>query len=218
MSPFFSRTGTFISGAVDYANQPVVKERLKSVFGKLPFFFGAAAVYDLYGIAAGTRPISSEISSSQSRLKEGYKKPKWLQKVENVSILSSKLSLVLSGSISQYGCLIFSHLSNLVLSAEKQEHLFGPNRTFSENPWHPRHIVSLAAFILALPSMALTTGKGIEWVCRKIRRLQINKFKDDRRWLSDSLVRRMAFCTTFTSRVALHKINELAKAFIRYLG
>lgn len=180
-----------VSDVVRFLNQPLIKEGIKNVAGAATFAFGLAEIGDLYAIAKG-RPITSENDADQ---------PKWLQTANKVSIVAAKISLILSAGVSRPGVIVISFLVGLFFTPAQLQRVFGPNSTFAVNPWHPRHVVSIAAVACALPAIALSTWKGINWVAKEI----------DARWLTDRKVNRMVVFNTITSRPILHLGNRIGR-------
>lgn len=222
---------SLFNNTVSLLNQPVVKEGVKNIAGSVTFVFGLVEIYDIYQIARGAE-ISSEVSS---------KSPKWIHIADKVIIVCAKTSLVLSAGVSRPGVFMISSLVGSVFSSTQIDRLFGPNTIFALNPRHPRHVVSIAAVILALPSVAQTTYKGINWVYRKVRQYQVSptdkkslqkglnqKFKkvqrklstdnnSDRPCLSDAKIRLMSLFNTITSRPALHIGNQLGRFILHHI-
>jgi hypothetical protein len=79
--------------------------------------------------------------------------------------------------------------------------IFGPNTVFAVNPWHPRHVVSIAAVILALPSIP----QGICGAQSK------EKYTS---WLTDRKIYFMALFNLVTSRPLLHLGNRFCSYYI----
>jgi len=84
------------------------------------------------------------------------------------------------------------------------EAVFGPNTTFALNPWHPRHVCSIAAVIQLM-------YQGISWICREIEQFQ-DQPQDH--WLTDLKVRIMVLFNTITSRPMLHVGNRIARLIV----
>jgi len=64
-----------------------------------------------------------------------------------------------------------------LFSTSQVTRVFGPYTTFAVNPWHPRHIISIVSFALALPSVAVvavTVYRGMSWAVESKR--QINPY------------------------------------------
>lgn len=205
-----SSSGVFknmINSTIQLLNQPIVKESVKNVVGSVTFAFGLIEIYDIYQIARG-RQITTETYSNY---------PKWIQIANKVAIICAKISLILSAGVSRPGVFIISSLLGLVFSTPQLERVFGPNTLFSINPWHPRHIVSIVAVILALPSMIQSVCKGCNWAYKKIR--QYNDMPADslkvKIWLTDTKIRLMTLFNTATSRPILHMGNQLGRFILR---
>ncbi len=220
----------FISGAlrgalntsVQVLNQPVVKEGVKNFAGTVTCAFGLVELYDIYQIVRGKKISSEDFSQSSENV----------ELLQKAIILSAKVSLVLSAGVSRPGVFIISSLAGAIFSAPQLERVFGPNTTFVANWGHPRHLVSLAAVILALPSVAKSTIEGINWAYRKIQEIQnsskpvkskksglIDKPKIEKsklkKWSSDLYVRMMALFNTITSRPTLHLGNQFARYLLQ---
>lgn len=199
MIAVLGNTKDLFKSAVDLLNQPIVKDSVKKIAGATAFVFGLVEIYDVYQIARG-REISTEDYSDY---------PVWLQTANKVSIVCAKLSLILSGAVSPPGVFIISSLSGCLISTGQLERAFGPNTIFAINPWHPRHLVSIAAVLLALPSVAQSACKGVHWIYRKIQRYHpTQEIKHEvKTWLTDNKIRIMALINTMASRPALHILN-----------
>jgi len=103
-------------------NHPQIKESIKEIFGWITFIFGVREALYL--------------------AENGFKN-------SSTIVLISKISLILSASVTRPGIFIASQISRLFVDAEELETLFGPYTIFLLNPWHPRHIFALLAFFLA---------------------------------------------------------------------
>lgn len=140
-------------------NTPVVKESIKNITGTFTFVFGPVAFYDLCKILQG-REISTEACPQTW--------PHWAKTASKTVLVCAKISLVLSAVVSRPGIFILSSIVGTMVSTGRLERIFGLNTTFTLNPWHPRHLVGMAALILALPSLAQTTYEGACWIHRKV--------------------------------------------------
>lgn len=195
----------FVTPSVRLLNQPVVKEGVKNLAGSVTFFFGLVEIYDLYQIALGCK-ISTETCSAS---------PKWLQVANKVVIVCSKISLILSAGVSRPGVFMISSLVGCVFSTVQLNRVFGPNTIFAINPWHPRHVMSIAAVILALPSVIQSTYQGVHWINKKICYYQNTSPQQNNNWLTDSNTRLMILFNTITSRPTLHIGNQLSRFILR---
>ena len=195
------------NASVRLLNQPIVKEGVKNIAGTVTFVFGLVEIYDIYQIARG-REITTEACSDY---------PKWIQVANKVIIVCAKISLILSAGVSRPGVFIISSLIGCVFSTSQLDRVFGPNTIFAVNPWHPRHVVSIAAVILALPSLSQSAYKGINWAYKKIRQYQNTSTNgsDIKIWLTDTKIRLMALFNTATSRPTLHLGNQLGRFILR---
>jgi len=187
------------NSAIRLLNQAPVKEGVKNIAGAVTFVFGLVEIHDIYQIARG-REITTEACSNY---------PKWIQEAHKVIIVCAKISLILSGGVSRPGVFIISSLVGSVFSTSQLNQVFGINTIFAVNPWHPRHIISIVAVILALPSLAQSTCKAINWTYKKIQHYQDNSTnkQDVKIWLTDTKVRLMTLFNAITSRPILHLGN-----------
>lgn len=191
-----------------FLNQPIVKERIKNVASALTFTGGLFGAYDIYQVLRG-REISTEID---------LQAPQWKQTVQKMIMMSAKISLILSATISRPGAAIISNIVGRVWTPTQLERAFGPHTIFAVNPWHPRHVVSIAAVIFAMPSLIQTAYLGTYWVYKKVRQvpeapLPIN---DNVCWLTDAKVRLMIISNTLTSRLILHMGNQFSQFLLRH--
>lgn len=207
MNSIFGGAKGVFNASVHLLNQPMVKEGVKNFAGSVTFVFGLVEIYDIYQIARG-REISTETCSTSS---------KWVQVANKVVVICAKISLILSAGVSRPGIFIISSFVGCIFSSVQLNRVFGPNAIFVINPWHPRHVISIAAVILALPSALQSTYKGINWMYKKISHYQntlIDKQKANN-WLTDSKIRLMILFNTITSRPTLHIGNQLSRFILR---
>lgn len=193
--------------SIGLLNQPAIKEGVKNVVGATTFGVGLVAVYDLY--QAG---LYSEIPS-ESYL--GY--PKWVQVANRVTIVCAKISLILSAGVSRPGVFIISSLVGCIFSSSQLNRVFGPNTIFVLNPWHPRHVVSIAAVVLALPSLTQSTYRGAQWMYKKILQYPDTspaRSRRIRKGLTDGKIRCMTLFNTISSRPMLHLGNQLSRSYL----
>jgi hypothetical protein len=204
MSSISGAAKNFLNASVQILNQPIVKEGVKRVLGTVTFAFGLVAIYDIYQISQG-REISTETFPNS---------PKWVQVAHKVIIVCAKISIILSAGVSQPGVFIISSLVGCFFSTGQLDQVFGPNTIFAVNPWHPRHVISIAAVILALPSIIKSTYEGINWAYNKFQEYQTTPPDVQNDWLTDAKVRLIALFNTATSRPTLHMGNQLAQFFV----
>ncbi len=187
--------------SVRLLNQSIVKENIKNIAGTFTFVFGLVEIYDVYRIFRG-HEISTEAYLDY---------PKWVQVANKVVIVCAKISLILSAGVSRPGVFMISLLIEYVFSTSQLNRVFGPNAVFVVNPWHPRHLISIVAVILALPSVVQSVCKSLNWTYKKIR--QYPDMPTDRQgvrtWLTDNKIRFMTLFNTVTSRPILHIRNQL---------
>jgi hypothetical protein len=204
MNSFSDGAKKLFNVSIHILNQPIIKEGVKNIAGSVTFIFGLVEIYEIYQIIRG-REISTETYSTI---------PKWVQVVIKVVIVCAKVSLILSAGVSSPGVFIISSLVGCIFHTSHLERVFGPNTIFAVNPWHPRHIISIVAVILALPSVIQLTYKGVNWMHKKICDYQNMPIKKASHWLTDSKIRLMALFNTISSRPALHIGNQVGKLLL----
>jgi hypothetical protein len=174
---------------VRFLNQPPVKEGVKNVVGVATFACGVIEVYDTYQMAC-SREGSTEQSSD----------------VTKMALACAKVSLLLSGATSRPGAWMISTLLGYIFSADQLARVWGPYAVFAVNPWHPRHIASLAATLLALPSVIDSIYRVVALTCLSTNRRDTE--------LTDQKVRWMALFNTVRGRPMQHLGNQLCRAMI----
>jgi hypothetical protein len=201
---------SLVASVVRCLNDPAIKKRIKSITGTISFTFSTAVIIDIYQTLQMPQMRRTTIEFPHCS-------PDWVQMADKIITHSAKLSLILSAMVSQIGSSGISALVGRIMSKTQQEKVFGKNTTFAVNPWHPRHLVSIAAVLLALPSVNRSAYASINWSIKKVWGYSdgpldhtcINTF-----WLSDSHVRLMVLFNTFTSRPVLHLGNLYCRKFI----
>lgn len=116
----------------------------------------------------------------------------------NFTQLSGSVSLVLSGAISPWGVKAISAIAHRCFTPQKLESMFGRNTIFAINPWHPRHIASIAALAFMAPTIVRSVG---------ILAGRVKPEKTDR--LARTLTWGVLFSFVF-NRVVLHSVNQFA--------
>lgn len=200
-----------LKSTVHFLNQPPVKEGIKKIAGCVTFSFGLVEMYDLCQILRGRRLSIEPISASS----------KWMLAANKTILLAAKLSLILSAGVSKPGVYLISTVVGKIYSQEALDRVFGPNTIFQVNPWHPRHVVSIVAVILALPANIQAVGQGLQWVSRKIgcmareypQKGETPAELSTSYCLSNIKVQAMACFNTLTARPTLHVGNQLARRF-----
>lgn len=157
-----------ISGVVHLLNQPLVKEGIK---------YGAGAATFCVGLHEVCCPSKKNYTTT----------------TEKVLAVCSKTSLILSAGVSRPGIYLISTLTGSLFSTAALARVFGPNTIFAVNPWHPRHLASIAAVILALPPLVHAAWHR-------------GKSQEPSAWL---------LFNTATSRPVLHIGNQLAQSLIK---
>lgn len=201
MSSISAEVKRLLNASVYWLNQPIVKQSVKNIAGSVTFVFGVVEIYDVYQILRG-REVSTDRCA---------KSTKWIQVANKTMIVCAKASLILSAGVSAPGVFIISSAIGQIFSVTALEKVFGPNTIFVINPWHPRHVVSIVAVLLALPSAIQSTYKGINWTYKKISHYQIIPKQNNSHWLTDFKIRLIALFNTITSRPTLHIGNQLGK-------
>lgn len=192
-----------VTQVVRFLNQPNVKEVVKNIASAAAFAFGLIEAYDIYQILRG-RAISTETD---------VQLPKWMQIANKIILLCAKISLILSALISRPGVFIISTIVGQVFSSKHLKYAFGSNTTFAVNPWHPRHVFSIVAVVLALPSAIQSIYGGMHWVYGQLTRnrdLQ-NRVGKATSWLTDTKIRLMALFNTICSRPVQHLGNQVCR-------
>ena len=203
----YSEAKKIIITTVQLLNQPLIKEGVKNIAGSVTFAFGLMEMYDIYQIAKG-REVSSESCLNS---------PKWYQVANKTIIVAAKISLILSSGVSRPGVFIVSSLMGSAFTTTQLDTMFGANTIFAINPYHPRHIVSIAAVILALPSIAQSACKAVNLVYKKIKHYHNDQTitLNAKNVLTDTKIRFMTLFNTITSRPTLHLGNQLGRLILR---
>lgn len=185
-------------------NQPAVKEGVKNVASSVTFVFGIVEIFDIYQIACG-RVIAADPSVSS----------KWMQVVNKILVICAKTSLILSAGVSRPGVFVISFLMGSLFSTAQLDRVFGPNTIFVINPRHPRHIISIVAAVLALPTTVQSMCKSMHWVYKKIKKYKTNSTGEIRDTFSENKIRLMVLFNIVTSRPTLHIGNRICQIILR---
>ena len=192
-------------------NQHDVKEQAKTLVSAITFLNGLIGIpFDC--LILGDRRISTEVLEGP---------PKWtrVRVATTVAVACSYSSLLLSAATSRPGVWIISTFVGRIISSSQLERIFGPNTVFAVNPWHPRHVCSIAAVILAIPSVIHSTYLGIHSLMRYSIFSQQLRFhvecEQPSGQLSDREVRGMILFNTLTSRPIMHLGNQLCRAMVK---
>ena len=182
-----------LQSVTHFLNRPLIKEGVKVVVGAISFTFGAIEIYDLVR-------------------NRSFKSSSYIQ-------TAAKVSLILSAMVSRPGVWVISTLVGRVFAPEQLQRVFGANTIFALNPWHPRHVCSIAAVILAIPSVIHSTYLGIHSLMRYSIFSQQLRFhvecEQPSGQLSDREVRGMILFNTLTSRPIMHLGNQLCRAMVK---
>jgi hypothetical protein len=187
---------------VHFAN--VHKEEIKSGGGVALAVFGCVVAWDM---THGGLTDSTSISQTD---------PLWMQNALKIVRACSEISLLCSGLTSRPGVYVIARIASAILSKARQEALFGPNTIFAINPWHPRHVVSVAAFIFALPAMIHNICRLGAWVHRKItQQPTVVHANINVRRPTDREVLAMLIVATIFGRVTQHLANSYLSRLVR---
>ena len=159
---------TAIRSMVQFLNQ--YKQTIKDGSGALTLGFAHVALYDLAC--------------------------NWRER--NFTQLSGSVSLVLSGAISPWGVKAISAIAHRCFTPQKLESMFGRNTIFAINPWHPRHVASIAALAFMAPTIVRQVG------------VLTGRVKPEK---TDQLARTLTWGVLLSflfNRVVLHTVNQLA--------
>lgn len=173
---------------LEFVNQPSVKEFIKNFCSSFTFAFGFVHL----GMLIIQRKNTKETLLSGA------------ERAVHIAQNCTSLSLILSASCSRPSVYFFTTFCDCCLPTDFFETYFGPNTLFDLNPWHPRHVISLIALALALPSPALSC-------IHFFRPLSSPPTESSQKtgW--------MALFNTLTCRPVLHTGNQLGKfIFFRF--
>ena len=153
---------------VRFLNQPLVKEGIKEVIGAITFLGCAVEIYH----------FATEYPSTTLK----------------VVVVCTQLSVILACLTSRPGLRLCHWVAHKLARPETLVRLFGPSTNFVGNPWHPRHVASITASLLAIPAVAQSLYNL--WMQRQelISRIQ-----------------KLACFNFFTGRPFLHVVNVSIK-------
>lgn len=168
---------------IDFLNQPSVKESIKTFCSSFTFAFG---LVQLWVLLCGRKPPKQPLSQTA------------LQRAMEIAQTCTSLSLILSAVCSRPSLYLLSQFCDLCVPTDVLESYFGPNTLFDLNPWHPRHVTSLIALALALPSPALSILQYLQSPTKVTIK-------------PDQQIGWMALFNTLTCRPVLHTGNQIGK-------
>jgi len=183
---------SFLNVVVRALNHPVVKPAIEQAFGCLPIAFLAIASYDM--AVSAPQPARSP-------------QPQWVRSAVKVVKILSFVSLLFSAATAPLSLTLVGVVVHLTATAPLFEKVWGPSTIFVLNRYHPRHVISIAAVILALPAVTMTTVEGATWVYRQ---MQHTSSLDSSSRLHTLQLRIMVMINALTSRPTLHIVNRLA--------
>lgn len=189
-----------MAAITDVLNRPLIKEGIKNVASTVACVFGVVEAYDMYQILNG-RALSTETDLAS---------PSWIQSANKVILICAKISLLLSAATSRPGVFIISTLFGQIFSDQQLEYAFGPNTIFALNPWHPRHIFSIVAFVLALPSVFQSTYRVASYLSDGLSS-SIPAQQENTPRPTDTDIQWMTFINTLGSRPLQHFGNYVCR-------
>jgi hypothetical protein len=198
----------------NFMNCPAVKSNAKNLFDVPKCAFGVLQIIHF--------PISTyeQIGTTYSSIKQKIQNPnseiKWKEIAADVAIIFGRFSIILNAALSRPGVWAISQLVGRVTSPAQLNRLFGPNTIFAHNPYHPRHVLSFVAVVLATPALAQASYTGLRKVYAKCKKqnTRINTQTAQSARLSCSYTQFMCLYNTITARPVLHICNELVSKIL----
>lgn len=129
----------------------------------------------------------------------------------------ARTSLFLNAQVCPQSFEFWSKVAAKLLTQE-QINRFGPNTIFAVNPWHPRHVISIAAAAMAIPVVLSTLYQFGCWMVNAHSHNN-NNLSEEKKvtpfWrLSDNTIRALVMFSFFTSRPVLHQTNLLFQRIV----
>lgn len=164
----------YVSNVVHFLNEH--KEVFKEVLSVPTFVFGIFGAIGLY------RDVPELYSDLKGRItkKEEESAPSWSDTVGKIIKVSTDAAILLNSLTSRPGQAIIGWTATKIVGKAQLIRLFGPNLNFVTNPYHPKHVCSIAALLLAIPGVLNTfydeiqqcfgwkiislQGRGIQWI------------------------------------------------------
>ncbi len=190
-----------------FLNQPIIKEGIKNVASCAAFVFGLYEIYD------DVVHITEELRGRATPPTEGKKEFSWMKTAGKVLLVVSKISLLLSCFTSRPGLIICGWIAGKLFTPPQLQSLFGSNTIFAVNPYHPRHLANLAAFILGLPALVKSIYDFSMWLKHTVTCALANAEAAPETNRRAYIVQIMATINTLFSRTMLHLVNG---AFLRF--
>lgn len=186
------------------------KEGIKDSMGIVSIIFGAIVLYDGYQRSK----IASSTTQSQSATSTS-----WTERADKVILFTARVSFILSAATSRYGVVFISKLVNTLFSSAQLARVFGSNVNFVGNPWHPRHVCSIGAVVLALPFLLQSMYRGIaSCIASKTTTPTARPIGSQGTtvWtLGTTLMAAMLFINVLFSRCILHLGNAFYRTYLR---
>lgn len=209
---------TAISNSVKSCVKPVAlffienKEDVKKVSAVFANAFAFISIVQVCNAFKHRTSISNQISKIDITFKGcAYKSMLWI----------SHGSLILNGLTVAVGPVLVGSVAKRLFSAKRLDAWCGPNINFAGNSRHPRHLASLAAFVLALPGMIYSVCALSKWTWSVISFKKNSKNSDEvieenttnynripDNWILTGLV-----LATVFGRPAFHIGHSLARKF-----
>jgi hypothetical protein len=171
--------GALVSSFHHWINVAGVKELVKKVIGVAAGVFGVLETYNLFCSWRNGTLWSSRQTT-----------------IENLVGLSARVAIIAAACTIPPLSSAVGAVSTAIFGSSRLVRWFGPNVNFVTNPWHPRHVVSIASWALALPAL----------VHAVYSRMQTQKRPSEN---TPSRIR-LAFHLV-THRVTLHGVNALLR-------
>ena len=125
-----------ILGSIHYLNQAPIKDGIKNVIGCITFVGGITVLY--------------QMSRAPSRKEES---PSWWTTADKAVTFVLKASIVLSCLASRPGLFLYGWVFHYIATPKTWMDIFGLNTVFEFNPWHPRHLLNIAANALSAAAL-----------------------------------------------------------------
>lgn len=179
----------YVTEAVRFLNEN--KEGIKNILSFPTFmgiFLSARLYYDVSDLYADLKGrITKEMNITP---------PSWSGTAGRVFKVMRGVSILLSSLSSRPGQAIVGRIAIKIVGEHQLVQLFGPNVNFVTNPYHPKHVISLAAFLLSIPG---TLQSLYEWIpCNG---------SSDVKSLQDRLSKWLNIYNAVTGRPLLHLAN-----------
>lgn len=190
-----------ISGVVHFLND--YKEPVKNILSVPKFLSG---IFGVLGFKQDLRELNEFLKNGVDEKTRDRKPFSLNTAVRRICKIMAQLSMVLSSTVSHPGQAVIGWTATRIVGEAQLTRLFGPNLNFVTNPMHPKHFVSIAAFLLGLPAFLISMYDGITWAFSgSLQTLTWDQHFVE--WIND--------WNTVTSRVTIHIGNAiLSRRFV----